>query len=239
MLALDSVLVMNGNSYNGGLGNTTPLEAHFKGNTAGRDGGAIYSSDSWITAGQITFFNNTAKNFGGALQLYIDMHASVEMFIAANFINNTAGTCGGAARIRGDIAFEGTLATGNSGSAFCVSGDLHFIGTTNFSSNTGELGGAIYIHPESHVSFIGHTVFNGNSAQRGGAIYALNAVKVVFKMLFLSLSHNKAQAEGGAIYSFRANFTFYENTAISILNNSAQNGGAMYVFDCWNFNDVW
>ena len=220
MLGLYSMLVFNGS-----------LHIIFKDNTAGGDGGAIFNFNSRIlsTAGKITFLNNTAKDFGGAVRLCADI-ASVEMFIAANFINNTAGTCGGAASVLGDdITFEGTLATGNSDSAFCVSGDLHFIGTTNFSKNTGELGGAIYIHPESHVLFIGNTVFDGNSAVRGGAIYALNAVKVVFYMLFLSLASNEAQAEGGAIYSFGANFTFLENTAISIHHNSAQNGGAMYL----------
>ena len=138
-------------------------------------GGAIFSSNSQILAevGEMIFLNNSAQAFGGALKIVDEF--DVNMTISANFIDNTAGICGGAGDVEGKgIIFIDTVATGNSDSAFGVSGDLHYIGTTNFSRNIGEPGepgGALYVHPESHVSFTGHTVFDGNSADSGGALY--------------------------------------------------------------------
>ena len=149
--------------------------------------------------------------------------------ISASFINNRAGICGGAGDIAGNgIIFRDTIVKGNSDSAFCISGDLSFIGGTNFSKNTGGLGGALYIHPESHVSFTGHSTFDGNIANSGGAI-SLNGVNLAFDMN-ISFSHNMARADGGAIYArFRANVTFHILATINIHSNSAQNGGAIYL----------
>ena len=203
----------------------------FAANSA-ESGGAIFSSDSQILAevGEMTFLNNSAQEFGGALGVIVDFqeHEKV-VIISANFINNTAGICGGAGDIVGKgITFVDTMAKGNSDSALCITGDLKFTGSTNFSKNTGGFGGAIYIHPESHVSFTGHTVFEGNSAGSGGAIYALNEVRVSFK-IYILFSHNTAHADGGAIYAFKANITFHPSTIINILYHSAQNGGAIYM----------
>ena len=105
----------------------------------------------------MTFLNNSAQEFGGALGVIVDFqeHENVAIISANyNFINNTAGICGGAGDIVGKgIIFVDTMAKGNSDSALCITGDLNFTGSTNFSKNTGGFGGAIYIHPESHVSF--------------------------------------------------------------------------------------
>ena len=140
-------------------------------------GGAIFSSNSQILSevGELTFLDNSAREYGGALKIiayFQEQENSNVEIISASFINNRAGICGGAGDIAGNgIIFRDTIVKGNSDSAFCISGDLSFIGGTNFSKNTGGLGGALYIHPESHVSFTGHSTFDGNIANSGGAIY--------------------------------------------------------------------
>ena len=212
--------------------NNSNSSVEFAANSA-ESGGAIYSSSSQILAvvGEMTFLNNCAQENGGALRIIFNEMDNVNAEISANFINNTAGICGGAGDVGGGgIIFMDTLAKGNSNSAFCVTGDLNFSGRTNFSRNTGELGGAIFARSESHVSFTGHTVFDGNRANQGGAIYASNGVKLTFNNFIILFSHNVARVDGGAIYAHhRASITFHPSATINILYNSAQNGGAIYM----------
>ena len=223
--------------------NNSNSSINFVANSA-ESGGAISTSNSYIlaVAGEMTFLGNNAQAFGGALSInnaeafgsalniIIDSQNSNKVALSAKFINNTAGICGGASDVVGNkIIFMDTVVTGSSDSAFCISGHLNFSGTTIFSKNSGEPGGAILVHSKSHVSFTGHTVFDGNSADSGGAIYVLDEVKLAFNM-HISFSHNQARGNGGAIYAHNsANIIFHQSTAIYILHNSAENGGAVYL----------
>ena len=181
------------------MANNSRSYSEFRENSA-RAGGAIYILNSQIPAaavGKLTFFHNQASTIGGALYAAQQHPGTV---ISASFINNTAEICGGAVDVNGNgTIFMDTLATGNSNSAFCISGNLQFFGNTTFSRNTGETGGALYIQVECFVSFSGHTTFDGNIAVSGG----------------------------GAIYAFRSNIVFHESICIS--HNSARNGGAIYL----------
>ncbi len=83
--------------YNGGSG-SDPIE--FTGNTAARDGGALFVADGWQTGyvQQVLFGGNTAGQDGGAVRLGTmgDHQNATEMFVStSSFTGNTAGSSGG------------------------------------------------------------------------------------------------------------------------------------------------
>ena len=203
----------------------------FINNSATTAGGGIFSENFYlrltIAAKELDFTNNTAQKGGG---LYLLFNALVEV-VSANFVGNTAETCGGAAYfVWGYVHFRNLTAIANSNCALCLyECRLNFTGATTISRNigTGNNGGGITSH-NSHLIFADHTVFDSNIASFGGAISIPNNATLEFSGDTI-FKHNRAEMDGGAIFSIGARIKFLDNNEISFMYNSARNGGAMYL----------
>ncbi|PEN06083.1 hypothetical protein CRI93_11440, partial [Longimonas halophila] len=136
-------------------------EVTFTGNSAGRDGGAIYNDGrGGVSSPQITnaTFTGNSAGFGGAIYNDGQGGASSPQITNAAFMGNSAGFDGGA--IYND---------GSNGTSSPQITNAIFTG-----NSAGENGGGIYNTSRgegtSSPQIIGST-FTGNSAFRGGAIY--------------------------------------------------------------------
>ena len=198
-------------------------------NTAGSDGGAVYSSGSFTITASAIFIENTAQ-YGGAINSdYGNFSVSGDI----KFVNNTARSCGGMALgYGGNIRLNDVSAIGNSNSALCIhQSNVIFSGRIDISNNTGMKGGGIKVTTRNRntiLYFTGSTVLYGNKAGLGGAIYSPFGTELTFSGDTL-FSHNTADTNGGALYSVNTNITFDLNSAVSFKWNAAENGGAMYL----------
>ena len=103
----------------------------------------------------------------------------------------------------------------------------------NFSNNSAQFGGAIYLSNHGHLSFEGssNTVFSNNSADyAGGAIYLSDYGHIIFEgSSTTSFVGNNANL-GGAIVSYlHSTISFRENSIKNFSNNDAQLGGGIYL----------
>ena len=110
---------------------------------------------------------------------------------------------------------------------------MTFIGTSIFSNNSAESGGAIVTFDNVVLTFNGINNFTGNSANLdGGAIYIDTNISLIFTGTS-SFSSNSAM-EGGAITAnhnttliFNGNIRFTNNG--HKINNGESHGGALYL----------
>ena len=129
------------------------------------------------------------------------------------FINNSAGSSGGALVINQDskISMEGNT-------------------TVTFHNNTADYGAVFHV-TNSTITFTDSStvLFYNNIAQRkGGAGYLLNS-KVVFKgYAMVQFDNNIAEQNAGALYSAQSYISFMANTSIILTCNTAIYGGALY-----------
>lgn len=209
-------------------------------------GGAIFIVTSIVVTTpnvqELNYYRNIGRRRGGGLRIS-SLDRNNHMVIPGTFVNNTGGSCGGAVLIEtGEhITFENIVATGNTGTAFCISeGNITFRGVTNILRNTGKSGGGLGIigARSSSVLFQDDTNFINNSAFIGGAIFTLYDTKLLFTGTTL-FECNRADTNGGALYALGTNITielylerttyFYRYGVVNFVANSAQNGGAMFL----------
>ena len=194
----------------------------FTGNLAATAGGGAYcwGSELIMDSENLHF----TKNVGGAI--YITNYDSTKFLVLSGNFDSNTGKCGGVSvDSRSTTTFKSVSFTNNSESALCIHNSrVDFIGTTQFTSNTGVLGGAI-ISKNSLVSSLDSIVLAYNKAVRGGAIYSISG-SISFANSSTILG-NTASKDGGALYTVAT--TIHLANLVSISDNSAQRGGAMFL----------
>ena len=154
----------------GGLVN----HCEFYNNSALSQGGAIIIEDGNITIANSLFENNQAGS-GGAI---FTVRAEFSQIINCTFNNNTATSLGGAIYVRNDCPY-------------------FTIKDSNFTNNTANNGGAIYIQIPDTV--INNSIFNNNTARNlGGAVYMNGEGNILVDSNF---TNNTDSVDSGALYA--------------------------------------
>jgi len=231
-----AIRITSGGGISGGIDGGTV----FENNQAGGGGGAlsvinnIGSRQDGVAIDDVTFRDNTAQTFGGAIHVGQSILGKIQN---ATFTSNQAAQ-GGAIHTRGlagadtgisEIAssnFENNTAGVEGGAIWSrkLSGNL--TDSVSFSNNKALAGsgGAIYI--ENHAGGNIASQFEANTADHGGAIYAKEVNGGVISGRF---SDNRALAKGGAVY-YRPILSGGSIQNAQFYNNKAQQaGGALYV----------
>ena len=130
----------------------------------------------------------------------------------------------------GSNSFTGNSANGINGLGAIyakANTSLSFSGTSNFSHNSAQVGGAICIVNNVAVTFNGTNIFFDNTASdSGGAILAGSNTLLSFSGTN-KFSHNSAERYGGAIATADNSVLTFNGTN-NFINNSADNGGAIH-----------
>ena len=217
----------------------------FVGNSANRNGGAIFHGDLSTVAtmdiqyGAI-FKNNTAGNNGGAISFITNDMVTIGN--GASFIKNSAGNYGGAIESHGYVTADNSLQfssnTAKYGGAIANSGGGLFTlgnGTSFYGNEAEQDGGAIYNNQFSNIlnmTDIGKgniniglgTTFNKNTALgKGGAVYNAGSFTLDNQAAF---KENSSVLEGGAVYNTGTFVSGYYLTFNG--NDSSKSGGAIY-----------
>ncbi len=236
-------------------------DTKFENNYAKGQGGAIYAAQALtISGGTHTFYGNDSVARGGAITATSSI--TVNSGATVTFDDNYAYVFGGALYLTGKAGInldQGSVAlfsnnTAYSGGAFYLWGDVNLSGKSEFKNNKAEYytrtenitGGAI--HTSGKVSFgeAAEANFDGNSVvateqidARGGAIYAASAElrgKLAFEnnsIVATGASTNLSGVGGGAIYSEDA-VTVATTAMVKFAGNSVSNatkafgGGAIW-----------
>ena len=227
----------NNHAYDGGAihvgsdsGQTNITNATFTKNGAYHDGGAINLIASGVRLNDTRFYNNTATNNGGAV--YVGGEGTTNVVVDSLFDKNEAGNHGGAI----DWIAE--------------KGEIKYI---NFTRNSANDGGALYLNGRSSGSELSHLIFEENIAVKNGGAIDCNATLV--NLTHTRFTSNTAEfgaalcREAGATGGFGVNNTFDKNHATksgaalawlgvanihinnyTFTNNTADySGGAIYV----------
>ncbi|HCE44940.1 MAG TPA: hypothetical protein DET40_15480, partial [Lentisphaeria bacterium] len=188
--------VLNGGGiYNGGtmtLAGTSPLSMVRIGgtdisyqNTAGGDGGGIYSSNSDLSMMNVLIGNNSAAGNGGGAYLYsnnYEVTGPVQLSSVDFMANHANGDGGGLYLANGNPAsianvlemdagnIIGNISNGRGGGAYLQSG----VETFQFSSVAGNKaeadGGGIYVDAAGSLALFNSTVANNTAGGTGGGI---------------------------------------------------------------------
>ena len=220
-----NTFIRNNATFHGGAiyasgSNLTLSNNMFSGNTAGYNGGAIYvTAESSVTISDNAFTHNRAVGDGGAIYSE-DSVVNIYGSSKNSSILSSEGycrTCDMITTIPKSIPYEEVIMELNE--ALCA---------TNFTSNTAEYGGSIFIE-NSIMRFSGSVImFRYNSAAKnGGAMFIRSGSSVTSNVYNLFFNSNKAFF-GGGLRMITSNFhTEVGNTYF--LHNSAQiKGGGIY-----------
>ena len=215
-------------------------------------GGAVYLvGGSLITTESALVQNNYSATTGGAFYV---QNGSVQMHnptITGNGKNgNTVSTSnGGAIYVIGDGASAGFTATGTSvissnasktcgGALYVKNGGISFAKNT-ISSNSSNLGGAVYLEGGSLTTTGDATVQNNYSTSDGGAFYVNGGSVEMENPTITGNGKNGStvsSTNGGAIYVKGSGAGFEASGTATLNDNAATNeGGAVYV-DGGNIN---
>lgn len=164
-----------------------------------------------VSISGVTFYNNSAVLYGGAMLLNLPSQVDVEL---------------------SNVSFESNSAP-NGGAIFVNSGTLEFSGSNTFTGNkaTNGGGGAVYLN-KGEAEFSG-TTFSGNSAtSSGGAIYRTSSANFSFSGSNTVTSNSAASGGGLAV----SNSGFFMPNNVSIYDNSASvQGDDIYVTGSGSF----
>ena len=162
-------------------------DAYFEQNAAVRAGAMYLDTAKAVISGSVTFINNTAERWGGAVAV-IDTDSGLEFNGRFTARNNLAGRSGGAlyvenARIvvnmNGDGEDVGALWEGNyagyDGGVIAVDGgEVHLEGGFACSNTAAQRGGVLFATGDSLLSWTGGESSN-NSAVFGGSLFISNS----------------------------------------------------------------
>jgi CSLREA domain-containing protein len=198
----------------------------FSGNTAGVAGGAICagicSVTNFLDVGDVTvtdsvFTNNSAQNYGGAINYDGSLNVS-----NSTFSGNSGGNGGAISKASdGDVlTVNSTVFSGNSAN---TGGGVYSIGSatiTNdtFSGNNASVGGGMFV--EDGFLYLANSSFVNNAGSAGGGgLAVINNLATVTGGTF---SGNSAP-QGGAIYSLKP---FPSAASLQVINSSFSNNQA-------------
>ena len=188
--------------------------------------GAVYVKDSLVRMNNLTFINNEAGAYGGAV-VWDGRNGKITK---STFINNYAGSSGGAIDWLGDY---GTiedcvfiLNQADNGGALFYEGYVLNLYDSHFEENIAGWGGAISIisvnqNDDNYV--LGNTFIKNQADSYGGAIVLDNEELVScssYTIISKNNFENNSAAYGGAISAYYAN--------ADILNNNFVNHAAVY-----------
>lgn len=223
--------------YTHGLFTVNGSNVTYTENSADRDGGAVYISNTGTLsmgsdAGTTVFENNSARN-GGAI--FVNGKPLV-LADGTRFTGNTADNAGGAVYLAAgssfDISDNRFVFTGNtalSGGVICNAGTLTvanytFDGTGN-SGNRAKDGGIFYNDAGGKLKIV-DSIFSGQHVTGTGGVIAGSGELEIAGGEF---SGNSADGYGGAVTVGTAGkLTISGNTVFR--NNSAASGGAIYLY---------
>ena len=193
-------------------------------------GGAVFINEAYVKMDNITFINNYADDFGGA----INAEGPNCEIANCKFVENVAGVFGGAIDFENancsvvNCTFISNDAT--NGGAIGWIGDNAILLNSYFENNTAEDGGAVFIENtlDSQGNLIQNNKFIRNSAsQQGGAIEVENENMYstsIYTKIFNNEFKDNYAFNGGAISAYYGDTASINNTFIS---NSAGYGGAI------------
>ena len=175
-----------------------------------------------------TILGNTAGNDGGAIYTALESTLQINAPSALDF--NTAGSDGGAIFHGGGIltlqgiTFDGNSAGNDGGAIMYVGNGPLRIDTSDFTNNAADQGGALFNSPAEAPTTITKSTFENNTATTaGGAVLHESLELAVDLSRFVA---NQGGSLGGAIAN--REFGGYSVTHTSFENNSADLGGAMF-----------
>ena len=161
-------------------------------------GGAIYSTGSF-TLNNVTFINNYAKAYGGAIELYNDSALNCSN---SRFIDNYADT---------------------GSSIFVTEGSKLNLHNSNITSKIFNRYSQIAVFPDSTI-YVENANFSNTSSSYASACYIKEATASIVKSRFVNL---KANVTAGAIGA-KKNCTIHVENCEFINTTSSKNGGAIY-----------
>ena len=201
--------------------------------------------------GTVTFVNNKAYSGAG---LFITTNSTITFCSNSNvrFKLNNVDTNGGAICLsnysvilleeNSTIELLGNGATQNGGAIYSNTNCMILLkGTSSFSSNTANEGGAVYSKNNSSLKFQNNAnvVFQGNEASRngrdsshGGALYLDNLCSITFEdnstVIFnKSISYS---GNGGAIYCKSSDLSFIGSSSVTFDDNEVYSGYGGAIF---------
>ena len=223
-----TAFIGNKNENGSALDNTGYIsqiaDSAFIKNSGGWAGGAInnYGEIDGIDG---TFIENSASDRGGAI-----FNQGQIKDIAGNFIGNTSYS-GGAIRNDKTIGQISASFINNvsesGGGAIYNSGNLSKISNSEFKSNRGKNGGAIFLASRAEQLEVENTNFVGNNAKDGGAISNVSDYGVSVKS---SRFENNSAQYGGAISDWVSESDMSVADSDFIANKGAL-GGAIAVWE--------
>lgn len=194
---------------------------------SGGNGGAIevQSGELSIDDGA-TFTGNTSKSTGGAIAVcdWSPQLPAKAVLGSATFIQNSAGSYGGAIINEGDVRFNGPVSfventAGKIGGAVCNLNTLNMAAESAFSKNTAGVGGGLY---NEGIASLGKASFIENAAaDGGGAVFNVHQLTFADGAVF---SGNSA-TDGGAVYN---DFSADKDGNVVSAGSLTFNGGARF-----------
>ena len=165
-------------------------------------GDNVYQTSVSISG--VTFYNNSAVLYGGAMLLNLPSQVDVELS-NVSFESNSAPNGGailvnsGTLKFSGSNTFTGNKATnGEGGAVYLNNGEAEFSGTTFSGNSATSSGGAIYRTSSANFSFSGSNTVTSNSAASGGGLAVSNSG--FFMPKNVSIYDNSASVQGDDIY---------------------------------------
>uniref|UniRef100_UPI0026329E3B Ig-like domain-containing protein n=1 Tax=uncultured Methanobrevibacter sp. TaxID=253161 RepID=UPI0026329E3B len=196
-------------------------------------GGAIFIEDAIVEMDNMVFYNNSADEFGGAINVEGDAQAVITNSL---FIENVAGVFGGAVDIESDNSYIDNCSfimndASNGGAIGWIGANAVLI-NSQFINNTAGVGGAVFMQNMEYSISNGNLIQNcsflmNEATEQGGAIEIENA------QMYSSVEYTQIKNcefientayTGGAIAAYYGDTASLENTFI---NNSAAYGGAI------------
>jgi hypothetical protein len=214
-------------------GKLTVSGSTIAGNSAIAGGGIFNSGTATISAS--TLSGNTAV-YGGGIYAAATVGA---LTVSGSTLSGNSATYGGGIYAFGALTVANTTFTGNSayeGGGIYNDGattvrDSVFGGSSTNSSNSAELGGAIFNGVLGTLDVRGST-FSGNTAgDSGGAVYNLGMATVQQ----CTLSANTAGSAGGGIFNGASGTLAVKDS--TVLNNVAPLGADLYNLDALTLDD--
>ena len=229
----------SGDSYGGALyvnaSNIDVINCHFEGNNVSCDGAHIFiasgQDDVVLTGNNFTKSNVVGEGSGSSVVVQ-----GTNMKIQDNNFTKNNGKQGAALSVIGDNSFltisdndfVDNTASLNGGALY-----LHFINSmatpniimnNNFTYNTAEYGGALYVDSSNYIGLtLINNCTNNTAVYDGGAVY-INSPG--FELADVTIKNNTA-VYGGGVYVNAAGVTIRNVDFIG--NNASMYGGALYV----------
>ena len=186
-------------------------------------GGAIYmETGTDFTLDNVTVFNGTAREKGGGFY----MNSGSVTIRDSAFVDNEAGTAGGAIHISGTLTLEDSLidnASGSEGGGVYVDNGTFVMSDSTIDDSSAAQGGGIYVN-DGDITISGSTVSNNEAIfVHGGGIHMNSGT---FNVTNSTLSGNTADDNGGGFYNNSGTGTL---SHVSVVNNDAgAAGGGLY-----------